>query len=115
MNISEIIEEFKNLKIADGRVIEVQYLRYQLHIICLNWQERELRLTFDGVVGVEFFDLLDEDLSHISVDQKDTFIQRVHQTSQDETEELLCFSFWSAWSDEPLMRVVANEVAVTYL
>lgn len=106
------LEEFKKLNLADGQVIKFSSLESQFCVDCLDWQGETITLIFDGSVGLELFDIVGEDLSHAEITLDDPFIERSSRIARDNIEGLMCFSLWSAWSNEPIMRIVARSVTV---
>jgi hypothetical protein len=104
------VEEFRKLKFADGRLLGLVMNNGSLRIRFVDWQENEHSLIFDDVCGLEMFYTEGEDLSHATVDINNQFIERSSKISKDDVDGLYCFSFYSAWSDDPLVRIVARSV-----
>jgi hypothetical protein len=68
------IEEFNKLNLADGQVCGFFSSGEQLCIDCLDWRKEKVTLVFDGFIGVELFDIVGEDLSHVMATDDDMMI-----------------------------------------
>lgn len=104
----EQIHKFASLELSDGQVLGVSLSDTELRVLCMDWREAEFTLIFHDVVGIEELGIIGEDLSHGSVDSTDPFIGRACRAAREDAEGFWCFALWSAWSGEPLMRVVAR-------
>jgi hypothetical protein len=104
-----LIEDFKKLSLADGQITELAMSVSECKVYFQDWQEQKFCFSFDDVIGIEIFSIFDEDLSHATVSSTDGFVQHSGAIANDKIEDLWCFTFWSARSEVPLMRVVARD------
>ena len=103
---------FKGLVVADARITEV-VIRDDVALVRLrDWRERAWVLTFGDVTSVEEFGAVNVDLSHIEESIRDPLTDKARQQTDDQFGSGHCFAFVSAWTDEPVLRVVASRVDV---
>ena len=108
----EEMQAFIRFRFADGHVLTWSVNTEEVRVHFTNWQEALFTLVFRDVVGIEALSIEGEDLSHGTADSTDPFIERACRVARDDTEGFLCFAFWSAWADEPLMRIVARNFSI---
>jgi len=101
-------EDFATVPLADAQVLELS-LTEDLCIRLKDWKEKEFTLIFEGVVGLELFGVVGEDLSHGTVDSTDPLIQRASLAIEEPVGGLWCFALWSAWSNKRVIRIVARD------
>jgi hypothetical protein len=103
-----IIERFLKLPIADAQIHEMYIRKGEFCLKGEDWQEKNFVLLFTDVVGVEAYGIEDEDLSHVTANITDEFIERACELANEENVGLICFCLYSAWTDSPKLRVVAK-------
>jgi hypothetical protein len=69
-------------------------------------------VTFEDVVGVEGLGAIGVDLSHPGESTDDPMIQRACRQANESPDGYHCFSLFSAWTDEPILRIVARRFVV---
>jgi hypothetical protein len=104
--------EFDGIHFADGHVSEISYKDACVRLRWQDWQENEWIITFHNALAFEVLDIENEDLSHGSADTDDPFLDRVVNLLGEEKNGFKCFKLWSAWQDEPLLRIVAKSFSM---
>jgi hypothetical protein len=99
---------FNELRVGDGRVTEIVIRRGGVLVHLQDWQERAVAVTFEDVVGFEGLAAIDVDLSHAGESTDDPMIQRACRQANESQEGYRCFCLFSAWTDEPILRIVAR-------
>jgi hypothetical protein len=107
-NIKDITEKLAQFNLADGKITRLNLSDNNLYIYYSNWEEEKYFLLFNDVIGMQIFDIIGIDLSHVTVDLTDDFIRQSCENSDSVKDEFYCFSFWSAWSDFPIARIIAQ-------
>lgn len=105
-------QAFNRIFFTDGQVVQIKTYEGELHLQCIDWQGNPFNVIFCDVIGFEVFSIEGEDLSHGMVSATNQFIKRVSTIVQETSEGLWCFEIWSAWTDEPRMRVVARSFRI---
>ena len=105
-------EGFAKIPLSDAQILELSFDK-DLCVRLKDWEERIFTLVFEDVVGMEFFGIVGEDLSHGTVDSTDPLIERASLASEEPVEGLLCFALWSAWSENRVVRIVARNFKVS--
>jgi hypothetical protein len=108
------IEDFTKLALSDGQISQLRIFQDKLFLDCLDWKSKVLTLIFNDVIGVEVFNIVGEDLSHGTVSSADSFINRSCAIAKENMEELWCFSIYSIWSEESILRIVARSFDLQY-
>jgi hypothetical protein len=103
---------FSELRVSDGRVTAIVIRRGEVLVHLQDWQERALAVTFEDVVGFEGLAAIDVDLSHAGESTHDPTIQRACREANESPEGYRCFCLFSAWTDEPILRIVARRFVV---
>ncbi len=103
---------FSGLKLSDGRVTEVVIRRGELLVRLQDWRDRALAVTFEDVIGFEGLGAIDADLSHAGESTDDPLIRGACRQADESPEGYHCFSLFSAWTDEPILRIVARRAVI---
>jgi hypothetical protein len=104
---------FRDLKISDGRVTEVVIRAEGVLVRLRDWQGHLVVVTFDDVIAFEGTGAIDADLSHAQDSTEDPLIQQASSQANESPEGYRCFSLISAWTEEPLLKIVARRAVVT--
>jgi hypothetical protein len=78
-----------------------------------NWQDETHVLVFEDVVGIESMSFINASLSHGEDLANDDFLARCCAVGEEQPTEFRCFGFYSAWSDMPILKIVARSFSVT--
>ena len=106
--MEKAIEKFASLSFADAQIQAVHIRNGELCIQGKDWQEKDFVLVFTDFIGLEAFGIEGQDLGHGTATSTDEFISRACKLVDDESEGVICFSFYSAWADKPIMKVAAR-------
>lgn len=102
------LPDLSELNLSDAQVIGLHSRGRSVSVQIQDWQEQTFHLEFSEALAIEAIGVAGEDLSHLSSDGNDPFLHRVCDAMEEEPAGFSCFQFWSAWSDEPVMRIVAK-------
>jgi hypothetical protein len=96
-------------KVVDGQITRLEHQDNILSLTFCDWQEKMRVFVFEDVLAFEVFGVLNEELSHVTVDQDNPFLKKACSYSQEAPEDFRCYSFYSAWKDDlPLLQIVAK-------
>ncbi|MCG8403778.1 MAG: hypothetical protein MI923_01140 [Phycisphaerales bacterium] len=105
-------DEFSNVNLADGKITEVKGLSGDVEVVCIDWEEKRLVLTFKDVIGLHAFSPEEVDLSHVVATRSDPEIQHAIKVAEEESTGQTCYKFVSAWSESSVLTIIAQDVAV---
>lgn len=108
-----MIDEFNQINFSDAEIFRMHTKKGDLHIELKDWQEKEISLVFKEVIGFEAFSPEGEDLSHGIATQKDPFIEHACKIANDNQEGVICFRFWSSWSNQPILTIAARDFEIS--
>ena len=77
-----------------------------------DWQDYHITVTFNDVIAFEVTGAIDADLSHAQDSLEDPWILKACSHANESPGGYHCFSLISAWTDEPLLRIVARRAVV---
>ena len=83
--------------------------RVELHV--KDWQEVEHVVVFDDVLLLEDHGVVGKDISHMSSSATDELVNISCERAEEEPGGYRCFSFFGAWSERPVLVVVAATVS----
>jgi hypothetical protein len=109
---SETTSAFRDLRISDGEVTEVVIRGGGVVVRLQDWQGHLIAVTFDDVIAFEGIAAIGVDLSHVLESADDPLIQTACRQEGESPEGYFCFSLISAWTDEPLLKIVARRAVV---
>jgi hypothetical protein len=98
---------FNDLKVSDGRITVILIRGDEAIVNLLDWQERYVAVTFDDVIGIGELGAIGVDLSH-EESADDPLILKACRMANEQPASYRCFVFYSGWTNEPLLRVVAR-------
>jgi hypothetical protein len=104
--------DFAGLHLADGTITKLCLGDGDLRIFFCNWREEEQVFLFQEVLGVEAFGATNVDLSHGTVAQQDPFLERSCALAEESPDAFRCFAFFSAWSEDPILKIVARSFSI---
>lgn len=107
-----MVTAFRDLRISDGRVTEIVIRVGGVLVRLRDWQDQLVAVTFDDVIAFEGTGAIDVDLSHTEDSTEDPLIQSASGQANESPEGYRCFSLISAWTDEPLLKIVARRAVV---
>ncbi|MCP4537141.1 MAG: hypothetical protein GY832_08330 [Chloroflexi bacterium] len=103
------------LQIADGQIVEIHSTREVLVVAFCDWQEQKWQLLFSNVVGIEAFSPEGEDLAGVEIEEDNELTRKAWEVTAEDDSVLRCYIFTSAWSGNPVLRVVATVCQVKQL
>ncbi|MCU0569213.1 MAG: hypothetical protein MUF49_21895 [Oculatellaceae cyanobacterium Prado106] len=89
-----------DLVIADGQVVEIQSIATAVCVHFVDWQEEHWSLEFKGVMALKSLGVEGEDLDRIQIN--------IEPESKEFNFPVSFSSFFSAWTGERVMQIVAN-------
>lgn len=102
MKIREII-------VADGQIEAFSY-RGNFLTVSVKTDEGSIDVIFHDVLGMKALSPDGQDLSHLAENCASSFLYEVCVAAEEPVDGFKEFSFISAWTNEPLIIVVANDV-----
>jgi hypothetical protein len=105
----------EDLAIADGTIQLVQSSNKNTTVVLTDWQEKRWKLVFHNVLALENFNIEDEDLDRVAVAIDNDFVRRVRSIVKEPDAEVMLYCFFTPWSDEPRLRVLAEGCRVESL
>ena len=106
---------FDDFRIADGVITHISIARGEMDVFFRDWQEKDFELSFGNVIGFDGNNPVQEELSHGKILQDDEFLRRCCVMTGDDPATFHCFAFYSAWTDGPILKVVAERFSVALL
>ena len=105
MNLNELV-------ISDGHIVKIVSKLSCSIITLVDWKENFWSLTFMNVIAIESFNPEGEELDRIEISSDDSLIHRARAIAREPDLPVSCYSFFSAWSDESVLRIVANDCKI---
>lgn len=103
--------DFSKLALNDAEITHVQTEGDALVVTYRDWKEIGHQLRFINVAGYQWFSPEGKSLSHGAVASDDPFIrQACLAADEDGPAGFFAFSFISAWSESPVLKIVAKDV-----
>ena len=103
--------DFLKRRFADAEIVSFRSLNGDLELEYVDWQERPVKLKFEEAVGYEAFSPEGVSLSHATTGVNDPLIVvACTAAGEDNPSAFQIFSFVSAWTGVPVLRIVAKEV-----
>jgi hypothetical protein len=101
-------QSFTDYRLDDATITMLTMHDADVRLTVRDWKDEIHTLVFEDVLGVETMGFLDSDLSHGEELSDDGFLNRCCQIHEESSGEFRCFRFYSAWSDTPILRIVAR-------
>ena len=103
---------FDEYRFADATITKLVIEDTVARMTVRNWRDEIDVLVFDDVAGIESFSFLNVDLSHGEDLRDDVFLQRCCAAGEEQASEFHCFQLFSAWSESPILKIVARSSKV---
>lgn len=99
---------FDKYRLEDGSIkkLVVQDADVRLHV--LNWRDEPEVLLFRDVIGFEGYSVINASLSHGAETASDPFLTRCSTLGEEAEADFRCFSFFSAWTDFAILKIIAR-------
>jgi hypothetical protein len=104
--------DFSELRVADGSITKLCVVDGDVQAHLQNWREQRETITFHDVVGLEAFGFLNTALSHVTESANDPLLVRSCSMGGEPANDFRCYAFYSAWADQPVLKVVARSWSV---
>lgn len=99
---------FSEYRLDDATITKLTVEAAIVRLKVRNWQEEMHDLVFEDVVGIESMSFINSSLSHGEDLATDDFLNRCCAIAEENPMEFRCFAFYSAWSDLPILKIVAR-------
>lgn len=97
------------IQISDGRILSISSDVKEVVITFQDWKEQVWKFYFYDVLAIQSFSVEGEELSHLTVIDRDDFKDIALEHFSDENpEDFHCYSFFGVWSDKILLRIIAR-------
>jgi hypothetical protein len=107
-------DSFCEYRLDDATITKLTVENADLRLFVRNWRDELDVLVFDDVIGVESLSFINSCLSHGNESTDDEFLNRCCSIGNEAPSEFRCFQFYSAWSDTPILRIVARSFGVSH-
>ena len=97
--------------VADGQIEAFSYQGNSL-AVSVKTDHGAFDVIFHRVLGMKAFSPEEQDLSHLAESSASSFLSEVCIAVEEPVGGFREFSFISAWTDEPLLTVIADDVQV---
>lgn len=76
-------------------------------VYVLDWHEIEKIFHFNDVSALLSFNSIGCELSHIEESNNDDFKNESQKYTDEDLSEMICFKFFSAWSNTVVLKILA--------
>lgn len=104
--------DFNKLRVDDARITKLVLDGTNLFLYIRNWQEISMVLAFSEVIAVEGFGIVNVDLGGAIESVNDPFIQKAFALADEPVGSFYCYSMYSAWNEQALIKIVARSWAM---
>ncbi len=101
-------QSFTEYRLDDATITMLTMHDADVRLTVRDWKDQIHILVFEDVLGVETMGFLNSDLSHGEELSDDGFLNRCCQIHEEASSDFHCFAFYSAWSDTPILKIVAR-------
>jgi hypothetical protein len=106
--------DFNKLRVEDGRITKLVVEGMCVFLSIRDWQDNTIDLTFAEVIGIEGFGIVNVDLGGASESSNDPLIEKACSILEEPIAGFNCYTLFSAWNEQPLIKVVARSWTVTH-
>ena len=98
--------------VADAQIESFSYREGRLAVL-IQADSGMFEVIFDTVLGMKAISPEGQDLSHLEESRGGAHLIATCETAEEPADGFREFSFISAWTDEPLLTVIAIDVQVS--
>jgi hypothetical protein len=98
--------------ISDGEIENVKISDDFISVVLRDWKNVLWEIIFDDPIAYEAISAIGESLSELKIESNCGFLEKCKRISGEGVAILFCYSFISAWSEEPVFRVIARDCRV---
>jgi hypothetical protein len=99
---------FNRHRLDDATIARLTVEGAVAQLIVHTWQDETQVLIFEDVIGIESMSFINASLSHGEDLANDDFLSRCCAIGEETPTDFHCFVFYSAWSDTPVLKIVAR-------
>jgi hypothetical protein len=99
---------FNEQRLADGSITKLCVENTNVRVSMRNWREEEEILVFNDAIGLEAYGIANASLSHGAESTDDPLLGRSCVVCEEDPKDFRCFTFFSAWTDTPILKIVAR-------
>ena len=99
---------FEDRRLADGSITKLCMENANVRVYLRNWREEVEVLVFNDTIGLEAHGVANASLSHGTETTDDPLLDQSCIVCEDDPKNFRCFSFFSAWTDLPILKIVAR-------
>ncbi|WP_144030225.1 hypothetical protein [Burkholderia sp. AU6039] len=100
------------LCVADARIKSFSYRDARLSVL-VQANDRVFEVIFHAVLGMKAISPEGQDLSHLAESKGGGYLVATCEAAEEPVDGYREFGFISAWTDEPLLTIIANDVQVS--
>ena len=109
---NKIMIDFEDYEFSDSTIISVCLVNNSASVLFKNWREETCILEFPDHIGIEAFSPEGAEVSHGTIERENSLKSKSCSYSETPPEEVNCYVLWSAWNDDPILRVVSKNFQV---
>jgi hypothetical protein len=100
--------DFDKYRLADGSIKKLEVENADVRVHVQNWRDEVDILVFGDVIGLEGYSVINASLSHGVETTSDPFLARCSTIGEEAEADFRCFSFFSAWTDLAILKIIAR-------
>ncbi|MBN3825783.1 hypothetical protein G3O00_19440 [Burkholderia sp. Ac-20384] len=98
--------------IADAQIKSFSYRDGRLSVL-IQAEDRVFEIIFHAVLGMKVISPEGQDLSHLAESKGGGYLVATCEAAEEPVDGYREFGFISAWTDESLLTVIANDVKIS--
>jgi phosphoserine phosphatase len=98
------------IELSDAVISKIVIEAGQVRLHLKDWQEVGHSMVFANVLMIEDYGIVGEDVSHMSCSSSEGVVLEACRRAGEDPSAYQCFSLFGAWSDDPMLRLVALSV-----
>lgn len=99
---------FTDFRLDDAVITKLTIEGAATRVTVKTWREEQETLVFDDALGIECIAVMNESIHHGVESTDDEFFKRCCAEAKESASEFRCFIFVSAWTNAPILKVVAR-------
>jgi hypothetical protein len=103
-----MIVDFDKYRFEDGSIKKLEVENADVRVHVQNWRDEVDVLVFRDVIGFEGYSVINDSLSHGAETSSDPFLARCSTIGEEAEADFRCFSFFSAWTDLAILKIIAR-------
>lgn len=102
------MDAFGEQRFADATIEKVCVFDGCVRVSVRNWRGEEETIIFKDAIGLAGHGIANAELSHGTETTNDPLMVQCCVACEEDLENFRCFSFFSAWTDAPILKIIAR-------